>query len=298
MLSLALHQDESAFVFLSGVPKAKKKIEKLGLFSPDFSFDRSFLSQQSAKILLSEMLKDILELTPMKQQDVYLSFPGELAYVTVYDDVTQDSIKTIVDKDIWLTEQKFGSEMIASLDCQVKVMYKNNGLARITPIYFPKRIIELFKRICHENNCRLVGMGINVFNATEAAKKITRESDYCILSYEAGQYELVAVNDHKVTAYSRFTALRNDVLYIAKSGDVPEDLCDAIVKKDANVLNEFRIFLTGTSNSLEKIYELKEVQPDIVVLNPMNINSAYSKPTVKYNKKYDTVFSSALGALI
>lgn len=298
MLSLALHQDESAFVYLSGAPKGKKKIEKLGLFSPDFSFDRPFLSQQSSKILLSEMLRDILQLMPNKQQDVYFSFPGDLSYVSIYDDVAQENIKTIVDKDIWLMEQKMGSNVITGLDCQVKVVYKDNGLARLTPVYFPKRILELFTKVCNENNCRLVGLGVNIFNSTEAAKKLTREFDYSVVSFEGDQFELVAIRDSKLIGYSRFTSIRNDILYYDKNGDVPEDLCEAIIRRDASVLNEFRIFLTGTSNSLDTINELIKVQPDIVVLNPMNINSAYSKPTVEYNKKYNTVFSSALGALI
>lgn len=193
MLTLALHQDESVFAYLSGTQKGRKKIEKIGLFSPDFSFDWPFIDEQSSKNLLSEMFKEILDVLPIKQQDIYFSFPGEMAYVSIYDNVKQDDVKTIVDKDIWLAEQKFGKEMISDSDCQVKVLYKDNGLARLTPIYFPKRILEILKRVCHENNCRLIGLGINIFNATEVAKKLTKELDFFVLSYEAGQYEVVGI---------------------------------------------------------------------------------------------------------
>ncbi len=298
MLTLALHQDESVFVYLSGAQKGKKKIEKIGLFSPDFSFDRPFLSQQSAKNMLSEMLKEILEVLPVKQQDIYFSFPGEIAYVSVYDNVKQDEIKTIVDKDIWLSEQKFGSELVSASDCQVKVLYKDNGLARLTPIYFPKRILEILNRVCHENNCRLIGLGINIFNATEVAKKLTRESDYIILSYEAGQYEMTGVEKGIMISYARFSKLKNKAFYYLKSGSVPEELCDAVIRRDSTVLDAYRIFVTGTSHSLEHIQDLLQVAPDMVVMNPMSINGAYNKPTVEYDRRYNTVFSSALGALI
>ena len=298
MLTIALHQDESVFVHLSGAQKGKKKIEKIGLFSPDFSFDRPFIYQQSSKNLLSEMLREILDVLPVKQQEVYFSFPGELAYVTVYDDVKQDEIKTIVDKDIWLAEKKFGNELVSASDCQVKVVYKDNGLARITPIYFPKRILEVFTRVCHENNCKLVGLGINIFNSTEIAKKLTKESDYVILSYEAGQYELTSIKKGILISYARFSAINNKAFYLLKSGNVPEELCDAVIRKDTTVLDSYGIFITGTSHSLEHLRDLQQLAPDMLVLNPMNINSAYSKPTVEYDRRYNTVFSSALGALI
>jgi hypothetical protein len=144
----------------------------------------------------------------------------------------------------------------------------------------------------------LVGLGINIFNASGLVKKITDESEYFLLSYEAGQYELVDMQEGSMRSYVRFSAINNKAFYYLKSGKVSEELCEAVIQKNSEILNKYRIFMTGTSGSLEHIQELIQCAPDIVVLNPMSINSAYSKPTLEYDRKYNTVFSSALGALI
>ncbi len=298
MLTLALHHDESVFVYLSEKQKGKKNIEQLGLFSPGFSFDRTFLFQHNAKDLLSDMLKDVLDAIPEKGQDVFFSFPADLAYIAVYDDVPRENVKTIVDKDVWLTELKFGEKLIAQSDCQVKVVYKKNGQALLTSIYYPKLILELFRSICEEHNCRLVGMGINIFNATEVAKKASKDTEYIVIDYKRNEYELVNVQDDNVLGYARFSFINDHLLYIARNGVIPEGLCEAVVQKNADELDRYRIFLTGDSQQLEKMNELVEIQPDIVILNPMKVTTAYLKPSVSYDKHYDTVFSSALGALI
>ena len=298
MLTLALHHDESVFVYLSEEQKGKKSIEQLGLFSPGFSFDRTFIYQHNARDILSDMLKDILDVLPEKEQDVFFSFPADLAYVAIYDDVPKNSVKAIVDKDVWLTELKFGHDLIAQSDCQVKVVHKENGLALLTSIYYPKMIHELFRSICEEYDCRLIGMGINIFNATEVAKKSSRDSEYVLIDLKKNEYELVNVLNDNVLGYARFSFINDHLLYIARSGLIPKGLCEAVVNRDAAELDKYRIFLTGDSGHIPEMNELVEIQPDIVILNPMNMNAGYLKPTVSYDKHYDTVFSSALGALI
>lgn len=298
MLTLALHHEESVFVYLSETQKGKKSIEQLGLFSTDFSFDRTFIYQHNAKDLLSDMLKDILDVLPEKEQDVFISFPADLAYIAVYDDVPKENVKNVVDKDVWLTELKFGHDLIAQSDCQVKVVYKENGLALLTSIYYPKMILELFRSICEDYDCRLVGMGINIFNATEVAKNASRDNDYVVIDIKKNEYELVNVRHDNVIGYARFSYINDHLLYIARNGMIPAGLCEAIVQKDAAELDRYRIFLTGDSKHIQDMNDLVNIQPDIVILNPMKVNAGYLKPTVSYDKHYDTVFSSALGALI
>lgn len=298
MLTIALHKDESVFAYLSAVQKGIRKIRKTGLYYPDFSFDRPFFAEQSSKTLFSKMFKEILNDLSLKEQDIHFSFPADVAYINVYDDVKQENVRTIANKDIWLTEQKFGKEMISASDCQVKVVYKNNGLARLIPIYFPKNILDIVNFACAENDCNLVGLGINILNASEIAEKLTEDLEFFVLSYEARQYELIGIEEGSLQSYARFSALNDKAFYYSKRGKVFEDLCEAVIKKDSKILNKYRIFMTGTSGSLEHIQELIQCAPDIVVLNPMSINSAYSKPILEYDRKYNTVFSSALGALI
>jgi hypothetical protein len=298
MLTLALHHEESVFVYLSEAQKGKKTIEQLGMFSPGFSFDRSFIYQHNARDILSDMLKDILDVLPEKEQDIFFSFPSDLAYMAIYDDVPRNSVKAIVDKDVWLTELKFGHDLIAQSDCQVKVVYKENGLALLTSIYYPKMIFELFRSICEEYDCRMIGMGINIFNATEVAKKASRDTEYVLIDLKKNEYELVNVLNDNVLGYARFSYINDHLLYIARSGFVPAGLCEAVVRKDAAELDKYRIFLTGDSQHIQMMNDLVEIQPDIVILNPMKINAGYSKPSVSYDKHFDTVFSSALGALV
>jgi hypothetical protein len=298
MLTLALHHDESVFVYLSETQKGKKAIEQLGLFSPGFSFDRGFLYQHDAKEILSKMLKEVLEISSEKNQDVYFSFPSDLAYISLYDDVAKENIRTIVDKDVWLTELKFGHELIEQSDCQVKVVYKQNGLALLTSIYYPKMILTLLRTVCEENKCNLVGMGINIFNATEIAKKASKDTEYIVIGFKQNEYELVSVQNDNVLGYARFSDINDHLLYVAKNGVIPDGLCEAVAKKDKVELEKYRIFLTGSSQTLPDMKNLIEAQPDIVMLNPMDVNTTYNKPSVAYDKHYDTVFSSALGALI
>ncbi|MCF7832964.1 MAG: hypothetical protein K9N05_05260 [Candidatus Marinimicrobia bacterium] len=298
MLTLALHHDESVFVYLSETQKGKKSIEQLGLFSPDFSFNRSFLYQHNAKDLLSEMLEGILNEIKKNNQDIFFSFPADLAYISLYDDILKENVKSIVDKDVWLTELKFGHELIEQSDCQVKVVYKENGLSLLTSIYYPKKILELFRSICEENHCRLIGMGINIFNATEVAKKASNDTEYIVIDIKKNEYEIVSVYNDNVLGYARFSNINDHLLYVARNGVIPEGLCEAVVLKNAAELDKYRIFLTGDSKYIQDMEDLVEIQPDIVILNPMNINTSYMKPTVAYDKHYDTVFSSALGALI
>ena len=298
MLTLALHHDESVFVYLSETQKGKKSIEQLGLFPPDFSFDRSFLYQHNAKDMLSDMLKEILDKLKIQAQDVFFSFPADLAYIALYNDVPRENVKTIVDKDVWLTELKFGPELIAQSDCQVKVIYKENGLALLTSVYYPKMILELFSSVCEDHHCNLVGIGINIFNTTEIAKKASKDTEYIVIGFKKNEYELVSVHNDNVLGYARFSYINDHLLYIARNGKIPEGLCEAVVQKNAAELDKYRIFLTGESQCLKDMNDLVEAQPDIVILNPMNINTSYQKPSVAYDKHFDTVFSSALGTLI
>lgn len=298
MLTLSLHHEESVFVYLSEMQKGRKSIEQLGLFSTEFSFDRSFVYQHNAKDLLSDMLEDILKVLPEKEQDVFFSFPADLAYIAVYDDVPKESVKTIVDKDVWLTELKFGRDLIAQSDCQVKVVYKKNDLALLTSIYYPKMITELFRSICEDHNCRLVGIGINIFNATEVAKKASKDTEYVLIDLKKNEYELINVKQDNVLGYARFSFINDHLLYVARSGVIPKGLCEAVVQKNAAELDKYRIFITGDSKHIEEMNEFVNIQPDIVILNPMNITTAFLQPTVSYDKHYNTVFTSALGALI
>ena len=298
MLTLALHHDESVFVYLGEVQKGKKNIEQLGSFKPDFSFDRNFLYQHNAKDLLSDMLKGILDKLKIRAQDVFFSFPADLAYIALYDDVPKNNVKTIVDKDVWLTELKFGHELIAQSDCQVKVIYKENGLALLTSVYYPKKIFELFSSVCEDHQCRLIGIGINIFNVTELAKKASRDTEYVVIALKKNEFELVSVLNDNVLGYARFSYINDHLLYIARNGKIPSGLCEAVVQKNADELDKYRIFLTGESECINDMNDLVETQPDIVILNPMNVNTSYQKPSSAYDKHFDTVFSSALGALI
>ena len=144
----------------------------------------------------------------------------------------------------------------------------------------------------------MIGMGINIFNATEVAKKVSRDSEYVLIDFKKNEYELVNVLNDNVLGYARFSFINDHLLYIARSGEVPAGLCEAVVRKDAAELDKYRIFLTGDSWHMAEMNELKEIQPDIVILNPMKVNTGYLKPTVSYDKHYDTVFSAALGALV
>jgi len=298
MLTLALHHDESVFVYLSETQKGKKNIEQLGLFPPDFSFDRSFLYQHNAKDLLSDMLKEILDKLKIQEQDLFFSFPADLAYIALYDDIPKDKVKSIVDKDVWLTELKFGHELIAQSDCQVKVVYKENGFALLTSVYYPKMILELFSSVCEDHRCRLIGIGINIFNATELAKKASKDTEYIVIGFKKNEVELVSVRNDNVLGYARFSYINDHLLYIARNGMIPDGLCEAIVQKNADKLDRYRIFITGQSDCIKDMNELVKIQPDIVILNPMNVNTSYHVPSAAYDKHFDTVFSSALGALI
>ncbi len=298
MLTLALHHDESVFVYLSEVQKGKKNIEQLGLFSLDFSFNTAFLYQKDAKNMLSAMLKEIIDLLSVKDEDLYFSFPADLIYISLYDQVLKEDIQSVIDKDVWLTELKFGHDFIKQSDCQVKVSYKEKNLASLTAIYYPKMIYELLQSACRDNHCKLVGMGVNIFNATEIVKNSVTGTNYIVIELKQDEYELVNIVDNIIVGYTRFTYVNEHLLFFARNGVIPDGLCKAVVTNDATILQRHIIYLTGSSTHIHEKCALKQAHEKIKIINPMVVNTTYLKPSVAYDKQYDTVFSSALGALI
>ncbi len=298
MLTLALHHDESVFVYLSEVQKGKKDIEQLGLFSLDFSFNTAFLYQKDAKNILSGILKEIIDLLSVKDEDLYFSFPADLTYVSLYDQVLKEDIQSVIDKDVWLTELKFGHDFIEQSDCQVKVSYKEKNLASLTAIYYPKMIYELLQFACQDNHCKLVGMGVNIFNATEIVKNSVTGTNYIVIVLKQDECELVNIVDDIIVGYTRFAYVNEHLLFYAKNGIIPDGLCKAVATNDTNILQRHMIYLTGSSTYIHEKCALKQADEKIKIINPMVVNTTYLKPSVAYDKQYDTVFSSALGALI
>ncbi|MBN2780649.1 MAG: hypothetical protein JXR21_01650 [Candidatus Marinimicrobia bacterium] len=244
------------------------------------------------------MLKDILDRLSLKNEDIYFSFPAELTYISLYDKVPKQMVQALVDKDVWLTELKFGRDLIEESDCQVKVVYKEDGSTFLTSVYYPKIIYSLISSACQENKCNLVGLGVNIFNATEIAKQSFTGTSYVVVGFGNNEFEMANVVQDTVIGYARFTSVNEHVLFYARSGEISGRLCEAIVNRDAETLQEHQIFLTGNSVNLRNMNELEKVHLKTRILNPMTVNAGYLKPSVAYDKQYDTVFSYALGALI
>ena len=299
MLTLALHHDESVFVYLSEAKKGKNTIEQLGLFPPDFSFDSKFLHQENAGDLFRDMLKEILDTLSLEREDLYFSFSAELTYISLYPDVPKADIQELVDRDIWLTEMKFGAAFIEERECQVKVSHSGDGRVSLTCIYYPELILEMMKTVCAELSCELKGMGITLFNASEVAKHSTSSASYLLVFRHRDMYEVMDISNDSIRAYARFSPVNGNPVFFARSGSIPDEVCKALCRKDGTELGDREMFVTGSSRGLEDIKSLSEGNPNIHMLNPMRISTAnYTKPAVAYDKRYDTVFSSALGALI
>ena len=298
MLTLALHHDESVFVYLSEAQKGKRTIKQLGFFSPEFVFDRTFLYQKNAGNLLSAMIKEILQTLSLKKESVYFSFPGELVYTTFYEQVPREKVQSVIDKDIWMTELKLGRPFIEQSDCQVKVLYRQKDEADLTCIYYPKKVNELVMRACHDNHCEAVGLGINIFNASEIAKHVFTGENYIVAELVNNTFELVNVVKDRITGYTRFSSVNDHLLFYANNGDIPEGLPEALVSGKTDVLDQYKIFITGNSASIGHLHKLKNIHANIRLLNPMSVNKTYIKPSENFNEQYDTVFSSALGAMI
>ncbi|MFO7841202.1 MAG: hypothetical protein R6V48_03460 [Fidelibacterota bacterium] len=299
MLTLALHHDESVFVYVNEAKTGKNKIEQLGLFPSDFSFDTQFLHQKNAGLLFENMLKEILHALSLKNEILYFSFSAELCYFSFYDDVDKENIEELVDKDIWLTTLKFGSDYTERSECQVKVLHRADRKISLICIYYPKEILKIVKKSCRDLSCRPAGLGINIFNLSEIARHSSSVTEYIIAVFHREMYEVMNIADNSVLGYARFSYINDNIIYFARSGNVPPAVCKALAEKNSEVLNNYVLYLSCSSGQLESVRELSGQKDNIHILNPMNIGSPnYSKPSVAYEKKYDTVFSSALGALM
>ncbi|MBW6458239.1 MAG: hypothetical protein K0B52_03660 [FCB group bacterium] len=244
------------------------------------------------------MIREILQTLSLKNEHIFFSFPGELVYITFYEQVSKDKIQSVIDKDIWLAEIKLGHTFIEQSDCQVKVLYREKETADLTCIYYPKKINELVMRACHDNHCELVGLGINIFNASEIAKHTFTGENYIVAGFENNIFELVNVVQDKITGYARFSSVKDHLLFYANHGDIPEGLPEALTGGRTDILDQYKILITGNSSSIDHLHKLKNTHANIRVLNPMSANTSYIKPSENYNEQYDTVFTSALGAMI
>lgn len=298
MITLALHHDESVFVYLSETSTNKKKIEQLGFFSTDFHLNRNFLFRPEAKNRLGNMFKDLLDVLKANKQECIFSIPADLCYFSFYDDIPGDRVQEMVDKDLWLTELKLGKAFIEQSDCQVKVIHKKGGLVSFTAVYFPNMLHEYFSGICREHDCRLSRIGINLFNNTEIADALSPDHNYWLLSLENHCYELLHMREDTIRGFSRFCSKESGIMYLAKQGEIPGELCQALLQRDTEILQKYSIIFTSAGSDMRPVKSFREKMPFIRVLNPMLLDTYYEKPVISYDEQYDTVFSCALGALI
>ncbi|MDZ7821284.1 MAG: hypothetical protein U5N26_05420 [Candidatus Marinimicrobia bacterium] len=205
MLTLALHHDESVFVYLKEAGKGKHQIEQLGLFPSVFSFDQQFLYQKDAELSFRKMLKDILEVLSLKDEALYLSFSAQLCYFSFYENIPKDDIRELVDKDIWLTKLKFGADFAERNECQVKALYKPDNRVSLICIYYPKLIREMISMACRELSCQAAGLGIHIFNISEVARLAVSEKEYVIAYFHRDMYEVMHIADDYVRGYARFS---------------------------------------------------------------------------------------------
>ncbi|MDZ7797506.1 MAG: hypothetical protein U5N56_10930 [Candidatus Marinimicrobia bacterium] len=245
------------------------------------------------------MLKEILLALSLKNEDLFFSFSAQLAYFSFYDNVDKENIEEIIDKDIWLTTLKLGSDYTEGSECQVKVVHRADRKLSLICIYYPKAILEIIKKACSDLSCRPAGLGINIFNLSEIARHSSSVTEYFIAVIHRKVYEVMNIADDSVLGYARFSYINGSIIYYARNGDVPDAFCKALVEKNSEFLNNYVVYLSCSSEQLESVSELSGQKDNIHILNPMNIGSPnYSKPSVTYEKKYNTVFSSALGALM
>jgi hypothetical protein len=298
MITLALHHDESVFVYLSETSTNKKNIEQLGFFPMEFHLDRSFLFHGEARNLLSKMLKNVLAVLKIKGDSCFFSLPADLSYLSFYEDMPEEKVRDLIDRDLWLTELKLGKDYIEQSDCQLRMLPRRNGHLDLSAVYFPGIIKSLFTEVCRENHCDLQGLGINIFNETEVAARQSADHDYWLISLEKNFCELVHMQNDTVTAFARFSGDGDQLQFFARQGIIEDELCEGIMQKDPVILRKYPLFLTCAGTDIEPLEKFRSKIPYIRILDPMRIDTVYRKPATKYNEQYNTVFSCALGALI
>lgn len=298
MLTVSLHSSESVFVYLSGTKKEKKSIQQLGMVDLDFSFYTRFLYEEDAREKFTALFKDLLQALNKANEDIYVSIPAEMVYFSLYENIRKNKVQSVVDDDVWLTEQKMGRDFIQQSDCQVKVVY-NDDKASLTAVYFPKIVSTLFKKVCEDCDCSLVGIGINLINATNFIEKSLGKKEYYLLNMTDHGYEILKTDNRHVVSYAHFIYEKKGITFLSKAGKIDKEECLMLLdsKYRGKRILDRSVFCMGESRQVSQINALVRKNGLIEKISPIHDNNSYTIGNIKYDQSYDVMFTSALGVL-
>ncbi|MDZ7821285.1 MAG: hypothetical protein U5N26_05425 [Candidatus Marinimicrobia bacterium] len=80
-------------------------------------------------------------------------------------------------------------------------------------------------------------------------------------------------------------------IYYDRNGHVPEAFNRGLAEQDTEILKEHAVYLSCSSEQMDRINALSEKGGNIHILNPMEIGSAaYSKPSAAYENSMTPFF--------
>lgn len=296
MITLALHHEETVFVYLSETDT--KNIKQLGFISPDFQFNSAFLHRPDAPEQFGKMLGEILKKLKIPGDTLYISFPADLVHMSRYDEVPEDVVRALIDQDLWLNKLKFGDDFIEHSDCQVRLLHKKEKLAFLNALYFPKAVYDIFSGASRKLHCTLAGIGLNLFNVSEVVRHISDTEHNVILFLEEQHCELMHMDGDLPVGYARFIRIPGPMFFSERQGNIPEGLCEMIAGNTATDTGKYPLYAASSVTAIGQLYELRQRIPTLQIVDPLSIETVYSKPETEFDKKYDPVFAGALGALL
>lgn len=296
MITLAVHHDETVFVYLSETDT--KNIKQLGFISPDFQFNRAFLHRSDAPEQFGKMLGEILKQLKIPGDTLYISFPADLVHLSRYDEVPESEVQDLIDQDLWLNKLKFGDDFIEQSDCQVRLLHKKDKLAFLNALYFPKAVYDIFSAASRKHHCTLAAIGLNLFNLGELVRHISDTEHNMILFLEEQYCELMHMEGELPVGYARFACTPGPMFFSERQGNIPEELCEMIAGNTAEDPGKYPLYAASSVTAIKYLYELRQRIPTLQIVDPLSVKSVYSKPETEFDNKYDPVFAGALGALL
>ncbi|MFA7194994.1 MAG: hypothetical protein WC210_04615, partial [Candidatus Neomarinimicrobiota bacterium] len=76
------------------------------------------------------------------------------------------------------------------------------------------------------------------------------------------------------------------------------ELCEMSAGAREADSGKYPLYAACSVPAIGHLHKLKQRIPALRIVDPLPINTVYSKPEAEFDKKYNTVFASALGALL